>query len=52
MRATVTIEDLPDGEQVIIEYEDGHQVLMRVGLDSPVLRMHLALGNEPGGDRA
>lgn len=47
LRAHVTIEDLPDGARVVIEYEDGYVVRMDVaGPDSIVLRTHLGLGLE------
>lgn len=41
-QATVSIEDVPDGANVTIEYEDGHVVRLSVkDGDSFILRRHL-----------
>jgi len=42
-KARVTVENVPDGAKVVIEYDDGHTVYLSVTADSPVLRMHLGV---------
>jgi hypothetical protein len=46
-RATVTVEELPDGTKVTIQYEDGHTVYLSVNPDSIVLRRHLGIPEDP-----
>jgi hypothetical protein len=47
LKARVTVEELPGGAKVTIEYADGHTVYLSVSADSPVLRMHLGLEDSP-----
>jgi hypothetical protein len=46
-KARVTVEDVPGGAKVVIEYDDGHTVYMSVASDSIVLRLHLGLEDAP-----
>ncbi len=49
LTATVTVEDLPGGSKITIEYSDGHTVYLSASPDSIVLRKHLGLDDARDG---